>query len=131
MVKDNTFAKEFVGEANKRGSEKLMMSDVVGMPDAEDAALLERLVSMYEEKTGGLLGYTLRQARRGFEAGRYGSTYNDKAKVSKQTGMTYDFELPESFVNIVEKHWPTMFRDKKHYAWFKRKLPQLMIRPKF
>lgn len=129
MSDNSQFAKEFMGEASKRGGVK-MMSDVVGMPDHEDEELLRQLISIYEQKTKGLLGYTLREARRQFEVGKFGSTFNQDATVNKKSNMHYDFEFPESFITVVEKHYPTMFRDKAHYAWFKRKLPGLMIRPK-
>lgn len=125
---ENTFAKEFMAEAGKNGGTK-NMAGAVGMPDEEDARLLRELVTIYERKTNGLLGYTIREARREFEVGRHGQLSNKFAVVNKQSALRYDFELPQSFVIVVEKHWPTIFQDRKHYAWFKKTLTALMIRP--
>lgn len=119
---------ELLEEANKNGGIK-GMADAIGMPDEEDAFLLNRLVSIYESKTNGRIKYTLQQARLRFEIGKYGSMRNESAKVNSGTDMTYDFELPADFVSLVEKHWPTMFTDKKHYHWFKKKMIGMMIRP--
>lgn len=121
---------EIAKEASRLGSDKLLMSDIIGMPDKEDEEILQNLIRIYEQKTNGLLGYTIRQARREFESGRHGSLLNTSANVNAQSNMRYDYEFPESFVRVVEKHYPTMFRDRAHYAWFKKKLPGLMVRPK-
>lgn len=129
-MKDNShFTENFIKEAAKHGGVK-SMADVVGMPDQQDEEFLRRLVARYEEKTKGLLGFTVRQARREFESGRYGRASNVGAVVNKQSNLRYQLELPESFVQIVEHFYPTLFTDKKHFAWFKSKLPGLMIRSK-
>ncbi len=122
-------ANVFLQEAAKVGTKKHLMSDIVGMPDKEDEDFIARLIVIHEKITNGLLGYTMRQARREFDAGAKGSVFNDGAIVNKETNMTYDFEFPASFVMLIEKYYPTMFRDIKHYRWFKKKLPHLMIRP--
>lgn len=106
------------------------LGDAIGMPDEKDEEFLRELVKQYEKKSGGLLGYTVRQARREFESGRHGSLRNEKANVNSASNMRYVFELPESFVGLVERYFPTMFREPKHFNWFKKKLPGLMIRPK-
>lgn len=119
----------FLTEAAKVGTTKALMSDVVGMPDAEDEEFIQRLITIHEKITGGLLAHTLRESRKEFDAGAKGSLRNDSALVNKESNMTYDFEFPASFIMLIEKYYPTMFRDVKHYRWFKRKLPNLMIRP--
>ena len=105
------------------------LGDAIGMPDAEDEAFIQNLITIHEKMTGGLLAHTLREARREFETGAKGSLLNDTAMVNKRSSMTYDYEFPNSFVVLMEKHYPTMFRDVSHYRWFKKKLPGLMIRP--
>lgn len=124
-----SFREDFLDEASKRGSSKTF-SDAMGMPDDEDEEFIRKLIRQYELKSGGLLKFTIQQARKEFESGKYGSLRNDNAVVNKDTNMKYVFELPQSFVDIIERYYPTMFRDKKHFAWFKKKLPALMVRPK-
>ena len=120
--------KDLIGELGKHGKQGLM-SDVIGMPDAEDEAFIANLIKIHEKMTGGLLAYTVREARREFEAGAKGSMRNEDATVNKSSNMTYDYEFPASFVAMVERYYPTMFRDREHFRWFKRKLPGLMVRP--
>lgn len=115
--------------ANMGTKQVKTLGDAIGMPDAEDEAFIRNLITIHEKMTGGLLAYTLSEARKEFEAGHKGSVHNDDARVNKDSGMTYDYEFPNSFVTLMEKHYPTMFRDRAHYHWFKRKLPGLMIRP--
>lgn len=105
------------------------MSDAVGMPDAEDEAFIQKLIQIHEKMTGGALRQVLTRSRMEFDAGKYGNLRNDDATVNKNSRMTYDFELPQSFVMLIEKYYPTMFRDINHYRWLKKKLPNLMIRP--
>lgn len=105
------------------------LGDVIGMPDEKDEQFIQNLIAIHEKMTGGLLAHTLREARMEFEVGRKGSLRNEDATIDKASGRTYDYEFPNSFVVLMEKHYPTMFRDIKHYRWFKRKLPGLMIRP--
>lgn len=122
--------KTFLEEADKRGSAKAMMSDVVGMPDDKDKEFIRNLVQIHERLTGGLLAYTIKASRTEFEAkSKFATKANIEATVSDESRMTYDFELPNSFVVMVEKYYPTMFRDRKHYAWFKKNLKGLMVRP--
>jgi len=128
--KDQTAkTKILLDHAASVGTNKSLMSDVVGMPDAEDEAFIQRLITIHEKITGGLLAYTLNESRKEFDAGAKGNLRNDTALVNKESNMTYDYEFPASFIMLIEKYYPTMFRDIKHYHWFKRKLPNLMIRP--
>ena len=115
--------------ANLKGTKKALMSDVVGMPDQQDEEFLQKLIQIHEKMTSGALRRVLDHSRREFSAGKYGNLRNDDAMVNKESNMTYDFELPNSFVMLIEKYYPTMFRDINHYRWLKKKLPGLMIRP--
>lgn len=127
--KQSGFTKEFLETADKLGSKKALMSDVVGMPDAKDEENIMKLIAMYDAVRPGMLNAVRNEARRQFEVGKYGTTRNDEAVVNKDSSMTYDFELPSDFVHLIEKYYPTMFRDRRHFRWFKRKLPGLMVRP--
>lgn len=128
-MKKDARVEDFQNLARQKGTKKVLMSDVVGMPDQQDEEFIQKLIQMHEKMTGGALRKVLDYGRREFEAGKYGNLRNDVALVNKGSNMTYDFELPGSFVFLVEKYYPTMFRDVEHYRWFKRKLPGLMIRP--
>lgn len=128
--KDDDRVADLFKAAEQAGSTKNLMSDVVGMPDSLDEEFIRKLIAVYEKATGGLLRFTITQARAEFDAlNAHKSTFNDEAVVSKDSNMTYDFELPLDFYQLVEKYYPTMFRDRRHFRWFKRKLPGLMIRP--
>ena len=128
-MKIDTRIEDFSDFAHKHGTKKALMSDVVGMPDQEDEEFIQKLIQIHEKLTGGALRRTIEHTRMEFDAGKYGSLRNDDATVNKGSNMTYDFELPNSFVMLIEKYYPTMFRDINHYRWLKRKLPNLMIRP--
>lgn len=114
---------------NEKGTTKGLMSDVIGMPDAKDEEFIRKLIAIHEQMTGGLLGYTIRESRREWDLSKYASVHNDDATVNKASSMTYDMELPNSFVILVERYYPTMFRDRRHFRWLKRKLPGLMVKP--
>lgn len=120
----------FLELAAKEGTTKSLMSDVVGMPDEKDKEFIRNLIQIHEKMTNGLLAYTLKQSREEFENySKFATKGNEDAKVNQGSNMTYDFELPNSFVLLIEKYYPTMFRDRKHFAWFKKNLKGLMVRP--
>lgn len=129
-MRDNSdFAKEFLGELTDPTKSQKSLGQAIGLPDKEDEEFLMKLVAKYESDNPGWLAFMRNEARRQFEAGRYGSIHNDGALVNKGSAMTYDFELPPSFYRLIEKHYPLMFKDVNHYRWFKKTFAALMIRP--
>lgn len=126
-MRDNSFSKEFLTEL-KKGNKK-SLGKAIGLPDAEDEAFLKRLIDRYERSNPGWLTFMRNEARRQFEAGSKGSVRNEEALISKDSNMTYDFELPVTFYKLIEKFYPLMFRSPEQYHWFKKTFTALMIRP--
>lgn len=127
MKKDKRVV-ELADLAVKQGS-KTLMSDAVGMPDEQDEDFIRKLITIHEKMTDNALMRTVKASQQEFKLlSKYANDSND-ATVNKDSRMTYDFELPYSFVQMVEKYYPTMFRDRKHYAWLKKLLKHLMVSP--
>lgn len=130
MVVDNSqFAKEFLGEWNDPRKSRKSLGAAIGLPDEKDKEFLDKLIRKYKRQHPGWLELTTTGGRRIFEAGRYGSDRNETGTVNKDSGMTYDFELPPDFFRLIESHYPLMFRDKAHFHWWKRYFIEYMIRP--
>lgn len=129
MVDNSDFAKEFLGELTDPTKSKKSLGAAIGLPDKQDEEFLMGLVKKYEADNPGWLEFMRNEARKQFEAGKYGSLHNEGAVVNKASGMTYDFELPPSFFKLIEKYYPLMFKDVNHYRWFKKTFTSLMIRP--
>lgn len=129
MKNNSEFAKEFLKEWNDPKKSKKSLGKAIGLPDKEDEAFLMKLIKDYEAENPGWLQFMRDEARKQFEAGRYGSVFNENSKVNKDSNMTYDFEFPPSFFKKIESHYPLMFRDVEHYRWFKKTFAALMIRP--
>lgn len=120
-------SKDRLEEAVKLGdSTKMLMSDVVGMPDALDKEHIQRLIMKYEQVHPGWIKHTRDTAREEL------SGFNrDFAVVDKQAARRYMLELPEELNNAIEKYIPTIFRDPKHFAWFIQNFKELMIPEKW
>jgi hypothetical protein len=135
--KQNGFAKDFIGEAQTKGNIK-SLAGVVGMPDQEDWQNICSIISVYRKESIKRFGFDIlvdciASARKDYA--QYGGKYESKAKgfnlVNKDSNMRYHFELPESFVHVIEKAYPLMFVDKNHYHWFCRNFSELRISDRF
>lgn len=129
MADNSEFVKEFLGAYNDPNTNKKSLGKAIGLPDKEDEEFLLKLIGKYEAQNPGWIAYMRDHARKEFEAGKYGSVFNDDATVNKASKMTYDFELPPSLFRQIERHYPLMFKDIDHYRWFKNKFAVWMIKP--
>lgn len=133
VKKQEAFAKDFIAEAKKNGGFK-SIGAAVGMPDNEDWDNIIKIIKVYRAESVKRFGFDIladciNSARK--EAAQYGGKYENKAKgfnlVNKDSNMRYHFELPETFVHVIERAYPTMFTSREHYAWFCKHFKELMI----
>jgi hypothetical protein len=137
QARQNEFAKEFLSEAQKKGTVKSLGS-VVGLPDKEDWENICRMIDLFRKESVKRYGFdilvdAIATARK--ETEQYGGKYEKIAKgfnvVNKDSHMRYHFELPESFVEYITRAYPLMFTDKAHYHWFCRNFGSLRIPERF
>lgn len=134
-TKQEGFSKEFLAEARKKGSFK-PLAGVVGMPDKEDWENIVSMISLYRRKSVEKYGYDILVDCIATARKQYKSEGRDYSKgkfniVNKDSAMRYHFELPESFVHMIEKAYPLMFVDREHYHWFCRNFAELRISDSF
>lgn len=105
------------------------IADAIGMPDEQDLLVLTRIVKRFEATHPGLIKASLQSGRRDYELGikRKNKTWTGKSTVSRESNMVYAMELPAGLQMAIEKIFPTMFRSKRHFAWFKKHFQQLTI----
>lgn len=135
--KQNGFAQGFMDEVNRTGNVKSLVG-AVGMPDKDDWRNIVEMISVYRKESVRRYGFDIltdciATARREFA--EFGGKYESRAPgfnlVNKDSNMRYHFELPGSFVRMIELAYPLMFKDKKHYHWFCRNFAELRIADRF
>jgi len=113
--------------ANRKGD----VADAIGMPDEQDYEVLLRIIQQYDKKHPGYLLAARDAARRDYQSGAHRRKQvfdsGNRALISKDTNMTYALELPAELVTSIERVFPSMFRSKKHFAWFKKNFSALTI----
>jgi hypothetical protein len=123
MTDNSSFTDDFLKETKNHKSLGTM-GDVVGLPDDEDKARIQRYLIRYEQAHPGELKAIRNLARAHFQVG------GDKQKfgvVNKEAHGRTLFELPEDLGRWLEQAYPLMFRDKKHTAWFAQNFKELLI----
>lgn len=111
--------------------EEADIADAIGMPTEEDYNILASIFSAYERRRPGEIRRHLNQGRRDYEAGIHHMkkvfSSTGEAVVSTDTNLVYEFELPADLVMVIERAFPTMFRSRKHFNWFKKNFKKLTI----
>lgn len=126
---DNSqFAKEFMQEAGKKGSKK-SMADIIGMPDEVDKDYIRKLIMKYEKKHPGYIMSARNEAKKEYEA--QGGRKQKFGEVNKSAHGRLIFELPEELHMQIERAYPTMFRDTKHFHWFVKNFKELLVPEKY
>jgi hypothetical protein len=114
-----------------RTSGKADVADAIGMPDEKDLETLSRIIKRFERTHPGWIAYHLQTGRRDYELGIHHRKQtwdaSGRALISKDSNMAYVFELPGELHSAIEKVFPSMFRSKKHLAWFKRNFIKLTV----
>lgn len=121
------FTEEFTKAASRQGAKSL--GDAIGLPDDEDKARIQQWLLMYEKKHPGELQFHRDMARNYYES--IGGKTGEFAEVNKEAHGRIIFELPVAFGQWLEGAYPLMFKDKKHYRWFVKNFPELMIPRKY
>lgn len=106
---------------NKR--EYKTLGDMIGMPDDEDKKQITKIISSYDRKHPGEIVFHRDTAR--------DSQLNDFNLIDKESNRRYLMELPPELFNRLEAYIPTLFREKKHFAWFCNNFPHLLIPKKY
>lgn len=112
-------------------STKTLMSDVIGMPDNLDKQYIQRLILNFEEAHPGWIKSTRDTAREELADKKFGTTKMSRSSSIAATNTRYMLELPEELNDAIEKYIPTIFRDIKHFQWFCRTFPELLIPEKY
>lgn len=111
---------------NVRGVKDL--GDAIGMPTDWDKQNIQQMIRNYNRRHPGILAHTIKEAKQDMQM--QSTVFHNVARfgeVDKQAHRRHMFELPEELVHIIEKGYPTMFRSKKHFAWFCENFKQLML----
>lgn len=104
------------------------LGDAVGMPDAQDRYFIRKLLLRYERSHPGVIKYTIDSAKADQQNNSGGvKDITEFGLVDKHSDRRHIFELPESLVTEIEKYYPTMFREKKHFRWFVKNFKELML----
>lgn len=112
---------------NNRDNKPKSLADAVGLPDDEDKLNIMALIEKYNKKQPGKLAHTIASAKKEHEKAGHGDfIVTDTHSQTRQI-----FELPEDFVSELEKAYPLMFKDKKHFQWFVKNFKMLMIPKKY
>jgi hypothetical protein len=131
--KQDGFAQDFLQEAKHKGSVK-SLGDVVGLPDKEDWVNICNMISVFRKESVKHYGFDIlvdciATGKRDYElnGGKYDGLAPGYNLVNKDSAMRYHFELPESFVHVIERAYPLMFTNKDHYHWFCKHFSELSI----
>lgn len=98
------------------------LGDAVGMPDATDKENIQNIILRYERKHPGEIKFHRDAAR-----DRIVNAFNPNAVLDKNSNRRYMLELPPKLHANIEAYIPTIFRDKKHFDWFKKNFKELLI----
>lgn len=108
-------------DLDKKGYQDV--GDAVGMPDADDKRRLEAIIRKYEKNNPGEIAFHRDTAKARMD--------NEFAVVDKSSNRRYLFELPPKLHADIEAYIPTIFRSKKHFAWFCKNFPKLRIAARY
>lgn len=98
------------------------IGDAIGMPDYIDKLNLRKIISGYEKEFPGEIKIFMQFAKansRAFE--------NEFGIINKNSGMRYILELPPMLHAQIESYMPTVWRERKHFRWFCKQFPELVI----
>lgn len=99
------------------------LGDVVGMPDEDDKKQIRRIIIRYNKKHPGEIQFHRDTAR--------DRLTNEWSEVDDDSHRRYLMEIPEGLFAQLEAYIPTLFREKKHFAWFCKNFKELLIPRKY
>lgn len=111
------------------------LADAVGMPDQTDKENIQKLILKYEKKHPGYILHARNAAREELADTKFATTTASRSKtgtsIAGGSNMRLQLELPEELYHAIEAYIPTIFRETKHYHWFLKNFPELLIPDKF
>jgi len=127
------YRESFWKEADKKGLKS--MAGAVGMPDEGDWQNICQAIELFRKESVKKYGFdqlvdciaNARNEHANNNGGKYSNVYDSTNIASKDSNLDYRFELPQELMFMIEKAYPTMFRDKAHFRWFSKKFATLSI----
>lgn len=123
------FKSDFLAAVDDNG--KGDVANAVGMPDDKDYEVLLRIIQKYQKLRPGYLEQAVANGRADYGRGIHHKKQifdkSGRAVISKDSNMVYVFELPADLVRAIERFFPSMFKSKRHFAWFKKNFYKLTI----
>ena len=112
------------------------LADAVGMPDEVDKQNIRKIILKYDKEHPGYIMHAKNSAREELADTKFGTTTDSRSKSGLSVGgagsnMRLHLEIPEELYHNIEAYIPTIFREKKHYHWFLKNFPELLIPDKF
>lgn len=106
------------------------LGDAVGMPDEVDKENIRKIILKFEREHPGEILAIIEYAKASSSAftnefGLVSGKSNSKGISSNS--LRYQMELPPDLHRKIEEYIPTIFSDKKHYAWFKKNFRELFL----
>lgn len=109
------------------------LGDAIGMPDDEDKQNIRRIINRYEKKHPGEMKTLIEYAQAHSAAfdNEFGLVSGKGGTGVSSNGVRYLMELPPGLHAKLEMYLPTLFREKKHFQWFVKNFPELLIPEKY
>jgi hypothetical protein len=107
------------------------LGDALGMPSEADREFLRHLILKFEREHPGEIK-AMRDGGR--ELLKINGAFNGRQKfgvTGKQANMRMMFNLPPILFGQIERYFPTMFREKKHFHWFCKHFKEMALPEKF
>ena len=107
------------------------LADAIGMPDKVDKENIQKLILKYEKKHPGYIKHARDEAYQELHDKKFGTTTDSRSKtgtsIAGGASMRLQLELPAELYESIETYIPTIFREKKHYHWFIKNFPELLV----
>ncbi len=107
------------------------LGDALGMPTEEDKEFLRKLLVEYERQRPGEIMAYIEAGKRDLAANGAWNGRQEFGVTGKQAHMRQIFNFPPTLAALIERYFPTMFRDKKHFRWFVKNFKWLMLPEKY
>lgn len=106
-------------------------SAVVGMPDAFDKKNIQSLIRAYEQTFPGRIRHLVEEEKADEVSQGHGGTFDPYLMKNKGSEMRKVLVMPAELVQELKTGYPTLFTDRKHFAWFVKNFPQFMVAEKY
>lgn len=109
------------------------LGEALGNPDSEDKERIRGIILRYEAKHPGEIKFhrDAARARLGVGVGKNEFAEMGAMMGEKNSARRYLMELPPELHEKIEAYLPTIFRSKKHFAWFCKNFKELLIAERY